>query len=272
MDQSILKRTKEVSIEILTDFDLFCKKHDLRYNLSFGTLLGAVRHKGFIPWDDDIDVDMPIEDYLRLAKLWLKYGDKEKYFLQTKATDPKVPTPFFRLRLNNTTSIEPGYETFPMHWGLPLDIFPIYHLPKSMIMKKVQRELFSLACTFCVYDWNHPNAGSFKSWIYLMATLICLQGVYIISCFSNSSDLSYYAYGYSERREKETSCWLPTKPGLFEGREFQIPQDSHTYLAWQYGEDYMTPPPEDQRHGHDIGIIDFEHDSEFYTNCLRRNK
>ena len=272
MDQCISKRIKELSIEMLTDFDAFCKEHNLRYSLSFGTLLGSVRHKGFIPWDDDIDVDMPIEDYLRFAKLWLKYGDKEKYFFQSKITDPKIPSPFYRLRLNNTTCSEPGYETFPIHWGIPLDIFPIYHLPKSMLMRKVQRKLLGLAGHFCTYDWYHKNANSCISWLHLAATLVCLQSVYVISCLSKSSSLAYYAYGYSGRLERAETLWFPTKPGLFEGVELQIPADPHAYLAWQYGEDYMTPPPEDQRQGHDVGIIDFDNDGAFYTHALRRNK
>lgn len=272
MDERTLKRIKECSLEILIDFNNFCKEHDLRYSLSFGTLLGAVRHEGFIPWDDDIDVDMPIEDYLRFAKMWLKHGNKEKYFFQSKVTDPKIPTPFYRLRMNNTTSIDAGYETFPIHWGIPLDIFPIYHLPKNMLLRKIQRKLLGLSGLFCFYDWSHPNANPIKSRINLAATLICLQSVYLISCFSKSSSTAYYAYGYSGRNEYADTLWYPTKSALFEGVELQVPADPHAYLAWQYGENYMTPPPEDQRHGHDAGIIDFEHDGAFYTHCLRRNK
>lgn len=272
MDENTSKRIKEISVEILIDFDKFCKEHNLEYRISFGTLLGAVRHKGFIPWDDDIDVDMPIDDYIRFGKLWLKYGDKEKYFLQTKKTDPKIPCPFYRLRLNNTTWSEPNHETFPIHWGIPLDIFPVYNLPKNKKLRKLQRRLNSRALRLCEYDWNHLNASRLASWFYRQLTLMCLYGVRLISSFSESTHDIYYAYGYVNRREWKKEWMYPSKPIMFEGIELQSYPDPYAYLEWQYGEDYMTPPPEDQRQGHIVAIIDLEHDGEYYTKCLRRNK
>lgn len=272
MDASLSQRIKELSVDILIDFDRFCREHNLRYNLSFGTLLGAVRHKGFIPWDDDVDVDMPLEDYLRFTKLWLKYGDKEKYFFQSKQTDPKVPVLFNRLRLNGTTWSDPEHESFPIHWGIPIDIFPIYHCPKNALMKKVLQKLIGLSGQHCSYDWYHQNAKPFVSWIHWVMSLFYLQGAYMISYFSKSSPLIYNPSAYANRKIGKLAWLYPTKPGNFEGVELQIPVESHAYLVWQYGEDYMTPPPEDQRGGHAIGLIDLEHDGEFYTHCLRRNK
>ena len=196
MNAALSKRIKEISVEILIDFDTFCKQHNLRYNLSHGTLLGAIRHQGFIPWDDDIDVDMPLEDYLRFKKLWLKHGDKKKYFFQSKKTDPKIPVSFSRLRLNNTTWSDPGHETFPIHWGIPLDIFPIYHSPKSKLLQKVQQKLFCMADNSCIYDWFHTNANSFSSWLHWIKTLLLLQCVYLISHLSKSSPSLFYPSSY----------------------------------------------------------------------------
>lgn len=124
---------------MLIYFDKFCKKHNLEYVISFGTALGAVRHGGFIPWDDDVDVDMPVKDYERFAKIWFKEGDKENYFLQTKKTDSCISMPFYRLRKNNTASILPGCENIPIHWGLPIDIFPLYNTPQNAFLKNVKK-------------------------------------------------------------------------------------------------------------------------------------
>ena len=272
MDEKTIERVKKISVELLSDFDTFCKEHNLKYSLSFGTLLGAVRHKGFIPWDDDIDVDMSIDDYIRLGKLWSKYGDKDKYFLQTKKTDPKIPCPFYRLRLNNTAWIEPGHETFPIHWGIPLDIFPVYNLPQNTVMRKAQRKLAKYSRRLSRYDWEHKESNVIKSWLYQKLTLLCLQGIYLISILAKSSPYVYYADGYSHKKEGKKKWLFPCKTIMFEGIELQSYADPHAYLTWQYGENYMTPPPIDQRGGHAVAIIDFEHDGEYYTKCLRRNK
>jgi len=272
MDDVSINKVKKISVDILIDFDKFCKEHKLEYRLSFGTLLGAVRHKGFIPWDDDIDVDMPIDDYIRFRKCWLKFGNKEKYFLQTKKTDPKIPYPFYRFRLNNTAWIEPGRESFPIHWGIPLDIFPIYNMPKNKALRKLQRKLAKFSRVFCKYDWEHAKANRLLSWIYQKLTLLCLQGVCFISMFSKSSPYVYYPYGYSHSKEEKKSLIYPSKSIMFEGVKLQSYSDPHAYLTWQYGENYMIPPPEDQRGGHVVSILDFDNDGAYYTKKLRRNK
>lgn len=272
MDEQTAKRIKEISLDILVDFDKFCKEYNLQYRVAFGTLLGAVRHKGFIPWDDDIDVDMPIEEYIRFSKLWLKYGDKEKYFLQTKRTDPMLPSPFYRLRLNNTTCSDPGHETFPIHWGVPLDIFPVYNLPKSTKWRNRMIKWLEQAHDCCSYNWRNPNAGRSASWKKWYKTMFRLQGAYLVSRFSKSSSNVYYPYAYRHARSGHKELWYPATTVMFEGVELQAHSDPDKYLRWQYGDDYMTPPPVDQRKGHPEGITDLEHDGSYYTNCLRRNK
>ena len=118
-----LKKIWAVALDSLIKFDEICKKHHLRYFLAYGTLLGAVRHKGFIPWDDDMDVFMLREDYDRLLDL----GDEftYPYFLQTAHTDPGYFFSYAKLRNSNTTCITTQFRYQKVNWGQNFDIFPL---------------------------------------------------------------------------------------------------------------------------------------------------
>lgn len=117
-----LRSLQLTQLEILKLFADFCFEHKLLWQIAAGTLLGAVRHRGFIPWDDDIDVIMPRKDY----ELLLRLGDKfpNQVFLQHKKTEPNCPFLFSKLRLNNTLFKERYYQHIDMHHGIFIDIFP----------------------------------------------------------------------------------------------------------------------------------------------------
>lgn len=117
------KKIWAVELDLLLEFDRICKEYELKYYLSVGTLLGAVRHHGFIPWDDDIDVEMPREDYDRLQVL---YGERDTpYFLQTPYTDSYYAFSHIRLVNLNTTCFTKVFAYQPMKQGIFLDIFPL---------------------------------------------------------------------------------------------------------------------------------------------------
>ena len=103
-----MNNLQKCELEILKEFDRICKKNNLSYSLNSGTMLGAIRHKGFIPWDDDIDVMMPAKDYKKLCKIAPKQLDS-KFFLQTSYTDNWYPS-IAKIRMNGTTAIEEGFE------------------------------------------------------------------------------------------------------------------------------------------------------------------
>ena len=124
-DNQTLHQLWSVEIEMLDAFDTVCKKYGLRYSLAYGTLLGAVRHKGFIPWDDDLDIMMPREDYQRLFEIWSKEVDSE-YFLQDYTTDTEdYVNSFAKIRKKHTDFITSEEEkTVRYHTGIFIDIFP----------------------------------------------------------------------------------------------------------------------------------------------------
>ena len=115
------KKVWAVCLDLLVQFQRVCDKHGLRWYLMCGSLLGAIRHKGFIPWDDDIDVAMPREDYEKLQTL--KGEFRHPYFLQTPATDPGYFYSFIKIRNTDTACIVKAFENQGFNQGIMLDIF-----------------------------------------------------------------------------------------------------------------------------------------------------
>lgn len=123
-DKINLRGLQLAELEILKEFIRVCNKLKLKYFLDSGTLLGCIRHGGFIPWDDDIDVSMPREDY----EIFLKKGQKElktKYFLQTYNTDKEYTNIFAKIRNSETTFIESTVKNLDINHGIYIDIFPL---------------------------------------------------------------------------------------------------------------------------------------------------
>ena len=128
------KKVWLISLDLLSEFDRVCKIHGLRYFLMFGTLLGAIRHRGFIPWDDDIDVVMPREDYEKLS-LW-HHNFTPPYFLQTPQTDKGYYYSFNKLRNSNTTNMPIAFRYEHFNQGISLDIFPLDYYTMENIEEK----------------------------------------------------------------------------------------------------------------------------------------
>lgn len=119
-----LRKLQLAELEILKDFIRVCNELKLTYFLDSGTLLGCIRHEGFIPWDDDIDVSMPREDY----EIFLEKGQallKREYFLQSYKTEPNYTLNFAKIRNSNTTFIESSVKDLNINHGIFIDIFPI---------------------------------------------------------------------------------------------------------------------------------------------------
>ena len=129
---NILSRLHSVEIEILKVVDAFCRKNDIKYSLYCGTMLGAVRHKGFIPWDDDIDLCMERQDYNRFIKLWMESNNKD-YILQNKDTDADFTQSFTKIRKNNTCFLQRNEANKLYHKGIFVDILPLDRFPNNKL-------------------------------------------------------------------------------------------------------------------------------------------
>ncbi len=241
MKNSDVKNAQDVMLSMLIEFDALCKQHQLTYWLDHGTLLGAVRHKGFIPWDDDLDVTMPRDDYEK----FLKVAERElpdHIFLQTKKHDPCSPVHYTKLRDRNSTYIDAWEDGKHIcyHQGIFIDIFPVNYIEYAK--KEHYRRLLNLAKLF--------------SNRYIKIDKIANIMIQYLNAFHSQKN-GYIVSGgesmhYVTHIEKEKVLPLNYLP--FCGKKFPVPADYHTYLVSIFGESYMQLPPENKRKVHSIFI------------------
>lgn len=254
-----LRALQLAELEILLEFQRVCTELGLNYYLTAGTLLGAVRHKGFIPWDDDIDIAMPRKDYDKLAALGPGVFSKE-YVYQEYRTEPNFPYYFAKLRKRGTRVEEPILRAIQMEQGYYIDIFPLDRCPNgdrraALLFKGMElldcAVLARVSAEFvCGYQkpymrflWrllrHLPNRGIFalREWL---RKLLGLGGHRLCTVGGR--------HGYP--KETYQPAWFAQSVELeFEGRHFPAPGGWEKLLENMYG-NYMTPPPEEERQGH----------------------
>jgi len=256
---------QKCQLNILKDFIKVCKKNNLRYYLVSGSCLGAVRHKGFIPWDDDIDVGMPREDYNKLVTLQSDF--QERYFIQTYKTDKKYLYNFAKIRDCETTYIENNFMTTQINHGVWLDVFPLdgfsYEYEDSEKFEKVVRRTWRR--TILGYPWNLRRKFSKRTFFKdLGLNIVALLTFWTnVGQYRNKSvekmltKIPYDKaktvgnhYGIYYKKEAMPIEWFGEgAKATFEGVEVIIPKEYDKYLTKLY-KDYMTPPPPEKRIGH----------------------
>lgn len=264
INSTTLHTLQTIEINLLKIFINICEKRHLRYYLIGGTLLGAVRHKGFIPWDDDIDVGMPRKDYEKFLQLAPEFLPQQ-YFLQTYRTEIDAPWPFAKLRDNNTLYKESATAKLPVHQGLWIDIFPldycnlktfwIVSLVKRMLGNRVGLRLvgprrLSRKLLGCLSPLFCPSWYKAVEWQDKLGNLYSWDTGYMGNFFGR--------YG---RKEIVPSSWFK-EPVYLEFEEIQVaaPTEYHKYLTHIYG-DYMQLPPEEKRVSlHPVSEIKFNLD------------
>lgn len=242
-------------LSILETVDAICKKHDIPYWLDGGTLLGAVRHGGFIPWDDDIDIDMLKEDMERFIKVAPKELG-ENLFLQTPESDPHTKELIVKVRDLNSLYIEYG-DNFATEYqrGIYIDIFPIIPYPNVSkgFVKKYTKEIGR--CISILRKPHYYTLRSFAELLWFGGKLLLYRSIWAIVARLKKGDkylsftLNNNGYGIMHRKESI----FPLGTISFEGKTFPAPHDIDTYLKDQYN-NYMEIPPEDKRQIHAIYI------------------
>ncbi len=255
-----LRAAQLVMLRLLKIFDDICRHNELRYWLDAGTLLGAARHGGFIPWDDDVDVMMPIDDYrrfLELAPSALPFD----IFLQTKATDPFHDISWAKLRDRFSYMDDPG-GPYPYCQGIPIDIFPAYFQTERQFR---WRNLYGLLPPFGNPPIKCSRRYSFKHNVYnfvvgggqkLAKGLLAIGPLRKALIAWGKGGKSGWTYD-PERPWFQffpESCVFPLGSIGFEGFDFSAPAQVDRYLTIYYG-DWRTPPPENRRGTHGVSAI-----------------
>ena len=251
-----LKRLKSTELEILLDFDRYCKEHNLKYYLIGGALLGSSRYGGFIPWDDDIDVGMPREDYEQLKKIWR--DDKlEGYFLQHEISDPKFARCIMKLRKDNTVISEKSTSGVKMHHGIYIDIFPIDYVsdnyPKRLERRaKAIRRLMTLRTIKSGYNGNYKKIKNLiRLGIFWLPASSIDRKIFKLCTLENSGTRDYailYLHNYNwDRQIHKSEVFGEGTECLFENHKFCAPQNINAFLTTVFGEDYMSEPPKSKR-------------------------
>lgn len=250
---------QKVMLDILIEVHKICVKHNITYWLEAGTLLGAVRHKGFIPWDDDIDISMPREDYEKFLEIAQRELPSD-LFLQTNKTDPEYSREITKVRKLNTLLIETG-ETGNENYchGIFIDIFPYDYYKKAWFVKWMR-----WTCLIRNRKEKYKR-GTFKRAITTLYTNIFLLIPIEISKFiknklakkpewfrdKNSEYFSFTLF-HGIPCATKTKDILPVKleKNIFEGYAFFIPRNSRNFLKVAFGDDYMELPPLSARKTH----------------------
>lgn len=263
-----LLQIQQIQLGIALEVKRLCEKYNLRYFIIAGTLLGAVRHKGFIPWDDDLDIGMLREDYDRFIKVAAKELSQE-YFLQTWDTDEGFGLPFTKIRKNGTRFVEKNSAKTKGHKGIYVDIFPFDYAPVKKV-KRITHNVFTyvlkriMLCKTGYEVWHDGNRMKRFSYKVLNFTAKFIPRSFCKHML-NKQMINYTgvqcthvvniggAYGYAKETLKRE--WVEELIAIkFEGVEFMCPKDYDGYLTYFYG-NYMIPPPIKERYNRH-GIIE----------------
>lgn len=241
---SILRKAQYRMLDMLLYLDKICKKENIIYSLEGGNILGAIRHKGFIPWDDDVDVILPRKDYIKLKK-YLEKNPHNQYVLQTHKTDPGYYGSWMVLRDLKSEYIQNTYiHNARKYKGLQIDIFPIEHgyiHVLHRIAAKINRTNSSL------YIGRKPFIANI---IYHFEQDFLYPIFRIASKIFGNKKYFSYEYGHNTSPKFIYQSVFPLSTILFEGYTFPAPNNCDIYLKSLYKGNYWDLPPIDKRNHH----------------------
>ncbi len=263
-----LREVQLCCLDILRALDDFCQRHNLQYSLCGGCAIGALRHQGFIPWDDDIDVHMPRKDYEKLNELWAQDEVAKRYTLCRTGKGKFYDTMLTALVDERTTFIKEGQQDLDIPHGIRLEIIPLDGAPPGKWQRKIQ---LVYALVFYLFNRQFPpeNRGGIarvlgKVALAVIRTPKAREKVWRFV----ERKMTKYPFGSTPyvtelcvtwkymRQRYPYEVFASTRKAEFEGEEFNVPVQVERYLTQAFG-DYMNLPPKEQRvPKHDAVLID----------------
>lgn len=265
-----LREVQMAELEILLKFDEFCKKHDLHYVLYYGTLLGAARHKGFIPWDDDIDVAMPRPDYQKLLKLYYDEHQElgENLYLLSGEYDDEFAFAYAKIARKDS-EILPESKLYEHEGeGIWIDIFPIDGFPspeeQPVYLEKVGEYRRNIGRAITIPGTVRGNEPKWKAIARIPVVLLARMNGY--RKYRDELIALANSYPYETAEYVGLATWNDNSSALvmkksefekyttlpFEGYDLPVFEDYNDFCTRRYGKNYMELPPESVRQSHYI--------------------
>lgn len=266
LDEKTLRQLQLIQLEMLIEVDRVCKKCGIKYNIIAGTLLGAIRHGGYIPWDDDADVALLRPEYEKFREACKTQLDKSRFYFQDNRNTKGYRWGYGKLRRKNTLFLREYQEHMPYEQGVFIDVFPLDNAPDNYILRSMQ----NFEC-FCVRKILWSKVGKiaernfWKRQVYKLLDKIPEQEVFrhyyrmmrhankqktrmvrILMFPTPNNEYGYYRNWYENSVDT-----------MFEGVVFQGIKDYDSYLSFKFG-DYMKLPPIKERKVHPVVEIRLE--------------
>ena len=247
---------KEVELGVMDYIHNLCQKENINYSLAYGTLLGAVRHKGYIPWDDDVDISLKRDEYDKLYQAVLRDNDPI-YKVASWENDARYPYPFYRV-YDARTVYENNYIENDIDLGICVDVFPFdYYADVNKEMAKL--DTYRRLSVYTLYGIHSKNAGLKNIIRYLLVLVFRLTRVKtwnkkmnLLSMQDNDNDsIDYLMENKRTSTKFEKTLLDKVIDSPFEDRIYKIPEASHQILSAIYGNDFMEIPPVEKRVKHD---------------------
>jgi lipopolysaccharide cholinephosphotransferase len=273
-------KLRGILLMMYKDIANFCAENKLTIMLGGGSALGAVRHSGFIPWDDDLDLMMYRPDYDKLIQLLENGALSEKYEYASPNPNVEVGARFLKIYLKGTKAEEIGESKSPTPKGIKIDIFSIVDVPQNGLVRWINGIVsnflaltFSCATQYKYFDELEKQFAKQSQSAYFMS--LTMRTIGFLSSFLpcrkwadlfDKHSASYHKKGLvampSGRKHylgevHPYDVMLPVSKGIFEGLEINLPHNVDAYLTKLYGPTYMQLPPEDKRERHFIVNLDF---------------
>lgn len=257
----MLNEIQKVEYCILKELDRVCKKHDIIYFLGQGTLLGAAKYKGFIPWDDDIDLLVPYDGLDRLMDVFPK-EQAGNYFITNHTVEEHYPLSWTKIRAKGTLSRPVRYKRLPIDWGICVDLFPIYPLSDAKLVRKLEIVLFKAANKAIMAELTKYDGrgGAFKRVFEKMPLKMRHSFLdFAVSILKRHKGETKYVLlpckGVKIVRRELIFGKKRTLP--FEDGIYPVPADYHAYLTLNFG-DYLAPLPPELQKGHESRLGEIE--------------
>ncbi|GFI48517.1 hypothetical protein IMSAGC019_03854 [Lachnospiraceae bacterium] len=257
-----IKKLHDVELELLVEFDRICRKYDIPYSIDGGTLLGAVRHKGFIPWDDDADVIMNREAYRKLMRVLDDELDKEKFYFQDMRRTRGYRWGYGKLRRKNTRFVRINQEHMPYPQGVFLDVFVCDNVPDLYFFRCVCNFQSFIFRKLFYAEVGKINEVGFKRLLYRILSRVperTLKKQYFryvrfrnraytdwVKCLTFPACNKTFGYKRSWYEDTIDMC--------FENVVLKASREYEEYLTFLYG-DYMKLPPENERKIHPVSVL-----------------